>query len=321
MSEPNMNAYAVWVAAAVAIGLTAFWMDAKRRGIPKAGWVILPAVVLGLIGARLLYVGVRIRWFTEIGFENLIWPVNEYHNYWGDAQGFGLWGAVGGVILAVWLVCRWQKVSAAAMLDTMAPWAALTIALCRFGEFWIGEGMGPFVEDEALCFFPLAIADEWGGGRYAVFLLEGVLGLILFAVLMTRGQKYDGGNRARLFLILYSAMQIVPESLRQDNCLMWQFMKVSQLIGVLVMAGLMIAALIRWKRSGREPERKTEMILCCVIFLLCVGGCVALEFAMDKSPTIPLWACYVMEAVCSVIMGITAVRVVLPRAAGGAKNA
>ena len=312
-----MTAYAGWVAGAVVIGI--IWLLAtewKKQGSALI-WALVLGIPLGLICARLLYVTVRIRWFLEIGLENLAWPVSEMHNYWGDAQGFGLWGAVAGVALGAWISARVKKVPVSGLLDALAPAAALVIGLCRFGEFLIGEGLGPWVEEESLCFFPLAITDDWGGGQYAVFLLEGLTGLVIFAVLVTRGRKHTGGDRARLFLILYSATQILLEALRRDSYLSWQFMRISQLIAALVLAGLLIAALIRRNRMARPVPGNGETIACTILFAACVAAVVLLEFAVDKSPTMPVWLAYVLEAVCCAVMGITVSRVVLPKGRKG----
>ena len=54
----------------------------------------------------------------------------------------------------------------------MAPGAALALACSRLGEYSIGEGIGPDVSVPGLCFFPMAVVNEWGEWKYAVFLLE-----------------------------------------------------------------------------------------------------------------------------------------------------
>jgi len=318
MMEPNLTAYAGWIAGSIALGMLFLWLTEGKRLGSRLAWTMVLGTLLGLVGARLLYVTVRIRWFLEIGLENLAWPVSEMHNYWGDAQGFGLWGAVAGVALAAWIIGRKGTPSCARLLDAMAPSAALIIGLCRFGEFLIGEGLGPWVEEESLCFFPLAIRDEWGSGQYAVFLLEGLTALVIFAVLLTRGRKYAGGDKARFFLILFSSTQILLEALRRDSFLSWQFMRVSQLICALVLLGLLVAALLRRRKMQPRVPGNREVWICGILFAAAVAGVVVLEFAVDKSPTLPVWAAYIMEGICCAVMGVTVHRVVLPKGRPGA---
>ncbi len=311
--EPNLTAYAGWIAGSAVLGLLFFMVSGKRLG-RAAIWTAVLAVPLGLLGARLLYVGVRIRWFLEIGLENALWPMGEDHFYWGDAQGFGLFGAVAGVALATLIATKRTKAGTGRILDALAPAAALTIGLCRFGEFLIGEGIGAYVENEALDFFPFAVSDGWSS-RYAVFMLEGLVALIILALLLTVGRCYAGGNRARLFLILYCASQILLESLRQDSYLSWQFLRVSQLIAALILAGMMIAACRRHGKPAGEGLRRGRLVVVCwCLFVAAIGCCVWLEFAIDKSATLSVDLAHVLEAVCCAVLGVTAGLIILPKA-------
>ncbi len=321
MSEPNLTAYAAWIAAAVLLG-AAFFLAGSRKRLGRAAiWTVLLAIPLGLIGARLLYVGVRIRWFLEIGMGNAVWPAGEDHFYWGDAQGFALWGATAGVALAAFIAGKRTGRKAGEILDALAPAAALTIALCRFGEFLIGEGVGRYVENEALAFFPVAVSDGWTD-RYAIFMLEGLVALIILAVVCTYGKRYAGGNRARLFLILYCSTQVLLESLRRDSYLSWQFLRVSQLIAALVLAGMMIAAETRRGKPVGEGLRKGKIIrVSWCLFLAAVGCCVWLEFAIDKSATLSVELAHVLELICCAVLGITSSRVILPVTAKGKNRA
>ena len=313
MTEPNGAAFAGWTAGAVLLGLAVFgWAGRKqnRRAVAIAAVLSLP---LGLIGARLFYVLARLELFLEIGGWNWLWP-EEMFSDWGVATGFALWGAVGGTVLSAILAARLTGEKTADLLDAMAPGAALAISLYRFGEFWIGEGTGPYVETESLCFFPLAVANEWEEWKMAIFVYEGLAALLIFLFLLIRKNRGQRGDQARWMMILYCASQIVLESLRRDSFLRWMFVRVSQLTAALVLAGMMAAAVIRWKQNPQQSMLTGKRIaVCCCVFLLTVGAVVALEFAMDKSATLELWLAYVLEALCCVVLGVTAKQVVLPK--------
>jgi len=245
-----MTPYAVsiWAGCILALGL--FLYEGRKLKPAALLWTAGLGILLGLLGARLYYVLARFSIFTEIGlFENFFAAADEDLKAWGAAKGAAFWGAVGGVSLGALLAGKITKERVSALLDALAPGAALGIAVSRFGEFSIGEGIGPGVEEEGLQFFPLAVQNEWGEWYYALFLLEGLVGVVIFVLLMTRGRKLTDGYRARMFLILYASCQIVLEAVRRDNFLRWLFVRVSQLASAAVLLGLVIFGLIRWARK------------------------------------------------------------------------
>lgn len=302
----RMTAYAwsIWIGCALALGL--FLWEGRRLKPAARLWTVALGILFGLLGARLYYVLARLDLFLEIGLNSFFSTADEDLQSWGAAKGAAFWGAVGGVSLAALSAGKIAKERVSAILDALAPSAALAIALSRFGEYGIGEGIGPEVWEEGLQFFPLAVANEWGEWHYALFLLEGIVGLVIFALLMTRGRRLKDGYRARMFLVLYSSSQIVLEALRRDNFLRWLFVRVSQVASAVVLLGLMIFGVLRWlkKPEGQRMSRK-RLYWNCGLFLLMVPVIILLEFAIDKSPTLSVSLAYLLEACCCVVMGAT----------------
>ena len=301
----QVTAYGLCVVLALAVGMFLLAWQCRRDGLKPetasiAGLLALP---LGLIGARVFYCAVRINFYLEIGLVNML-------RLWDG--GYALWGALGGAALAAIITGKVTRQPAARVLDAFATPAALVIALCRFAEYLNGEGIGMSVENETFCRFPFVVFnpyyEEW---YWAVFVLEGAAALAIFAVLMRTHRK--PGDKTRLFLILYSACQVLLESMRRDNYLRWLFVRASQLTAVIVLALLMIAALIRWIRTEKNSRRLSSrrMLGSWLIFAACVGICVWMEFAIDKSPDLPVWAAYCIMAVCCMGMGTAAWNVVL----------
>ncbi|MBR4539292.1 MAG: prolipoprotein diacylglyceryl transferase [Clostridia bacterium] len=300
-----VTAYALCLALSLAAGLALFFLLGKKRGIGQdALWLTaLLALPLGLLGARLFYCVARVYYFLEIGLENIprLWD-----------GGYALWGAAGGVALSAMIAAKREKQPLGKLLDTLAPPAALVIALTRFAEYFSGEGRGLYMDQEAFCFFPVSVYradyDEW---HLAVFVWEGLAALIIFAALL-RGQRKTG-NTARLFLLLYSACQIWMESMRRDSTLRWLFVRVSQLTAGLVIVGLMTAAAIRWARKAEIRRMKPSgIILCWAAVLAGVGICVAMEFSVEGKifVDLPVWAAYAIMAVCCVGIGAAAYQTV-----------
>lgn len=302
-----VTAYALCVVVSLALGLLMLWREQKKRQMKTetAEIFALLALPLGLIGARAFYCLARISFYLEIGAVNML-------RLWDG--GYALWGAVGGAALAAVLTAKITKQKISSLLDALAAPAALTIALCRLSEFFSGEGIGMYVENEAFWRFPFAVSNEWGEWYWSIFLLEGAAALVIFLVL-TLKRNGKPGDHAKLFLLLYSTAQILLESLRRDNFLRWLFVRVSQLTAVLVLAGLMIAAVIRWLQLPKEKRMSAlKMALCWGIFLICIGISIWMEFAIDKSAVIPVWACYCIMAVCCVVIGCTSYQIVLKNA-------
>ena len=268
-------AWSVWIGCVLALAV--FLLEGKRRKVKPAALACTAGlgIVLGLLCARLFYVLARLELFLDIGLENFFRAADEDLMSWGSAKGAAFWGAAGGVSLAALLSGKITKERVSALLDALAPAAALAIAVSRFGEYSIGEGIGPEVESESLQFFPLAVMNEWEEWNYALFLLEGLAGLVIFVLLITRGRGLKDGYRARMFLILYSSSQIVLEALRRDNFLRWLFVRVSQVTCAVVLLGLIVAAIVRRFRSpdgaGRSAGRLIgKTLLNLLVLLLCI---------------------------------------------------
>ena len=300
----QMSPYAgfIWIGCIAAMAVF-LWQGRRLRPLSLLCTAVL-GTALGLLCARAYYVLARLELFLEIGLNQFFRASDEELAAWGSAKGAAFWGAVGGVCLGALCAGKITKERVSSLLDALAPAAALGIAISRFGEFSIGEGIGPEVTPEGLRFFPLAVVNEWGEWNYALFLLEGLVGLVIFLLLVTRGAEKRDGYRARMFLCLYASCQIVLEAMRRDNFLRWLFVRVSMVASAVVLLGLVVFGVIRWARrphGSRMP--KGRLILWCVLFLAMVPAVILLEFAVDKSPTLSVALAYLLETVCCAVMG------------------
>ena len=300
-----VTAYALCIAAALGLGLLLMALQQKKNGLRCDTWEIfaLLALPLGLVCARVFYCLCRLPVYLEMGLLNML-------RLWDG--GYAMWGAAGGAVLASVLTAKITRQSAARILDAMAAPAALVMALGRFAEFFNGEGIGLEVENAFFQRFPFAVFDaDWEVWFWAVFLVEGAAALVILAVLLTK-KSGKPGDQAKLFLVLYCSAQILLESLRRDQFLRWLFVRVSQLTAVLVLGGMMFYALYKWLKAPADARMpKCALIVNWVVFLLCVGLCIAMEFAVDKAAFMPVWLCYTIMGVCCVIFGYTAHRLIL----------
>lgn len=308
----NFSPYAVFTALGSILGLLVFVLRGRKL---KSSCIVLTALLsvpLCLLGARTFYVMSRLGLFAEVGFNNFFRAQEPDYNIWGSVNGGAFWGAVAGGALAALTAGRITGCRVSVILDAMAPGAALALALSRFGEYSIGEGIGPDVSIPGLCFFPVAIVNEWEEWKYAVFMLEGIASLVIFLVLLMPRKTERSGDRARLFLLLYSSCQILLEALRRDNFLRWLFVRVSQVTAALVLLGLFAFAVLRWSRKPQKERMSiNRVIVFGIVFLLLAGAVVALEFAVDKSPTLSVAMAYLLEACCAAGFGFVTYQVVM----------
>ena len=77
-----------------------------------------------------------------------------------------------------------------------------------------------------------------------------------------------------------------------------------------MLLGLIIAALVRRRRIGREDWIRV------ILFLFCICVVIGMEFAKDKLPVLPIWSCYAIMAAASAVMGYAAWYLVLKRRPG-----
>ena len=306
-----VTAYALCIVIALALGLLLLALRQKKHDLrcDTAEIFALFALPLGLVSARLFYCLARLDYYSEMGLA-------EAFSLWNG--GYALWGAVGGAVLAAYLTAKFTKQSFIRLLDALTAPAALTIGLCRLAEYFNGEGIGLMIDTEAMPAvfqrFPFAVPHpQWEEPCWAIFMLEALAAFVILAVLLVKkGGK--AGDRAKLFLILYCSSQILLEALRADNFLHWTrvFIRVSQLTAVLVLAGMMFCTLHRWRKASVEARLSKKLVIInWVIFLVCVGVSIWMQFAVQKSATIPAWVCYTVMGVCAAGFGVTAHQLIM----------
>ncbi len=235
-----------------------------------------------LIGARLAYCLVRFSfYFMEMG------PLSVVRIWEG---GFLLWGAALGAMGAAAALARKRHASIPATLDELAAPGLLAIAVARLGERVTGEGVGAWIENEALMRFPIAIMNEYEEWQLAVFLFEAAAALLLLWPVLKK--RVGEGERIMTALLGYSCCQVVLESLRMDSCLKIGFVRVSQVAcGVAILA---VTALRAHRRGARSCMIKRSALV--ALGVAVIGG---LEWALDKTPVDNLLIYGVMSCVCA----------------------
>ncbi|MCX6742340.1 MAG: prolipoprotein diacylglyceryl transferase [Candidatus Pacearchaeota archaeon] len=194
-----------------------FFREARKRGIEENTiWSILLLILLGaIIGGRLFFI-----------FENLSYFISKPL----EILAFGKGGetSYGGIILSilfVWLYCKKNKdkIRFSQILDTVAPYLALGLAIARIGCFlnWDDFGIASSL--------PWAIQVAGDILRHPTQLYETLYCLVIFGLLiwfkkikenpdakLTKFKKLLNKNGALFlcFLILYSFFRFFNDFLR-----------------------------------------------------------------------------------------------------------
>ena len=266
-----VTAYAAGMALSALAGVLYLRHRFGRLGLgaERAEALALLALPLCLLLARAAYVLIRLNYYLERGGGAAL-------RLWEG--GYAAAGAAAGFLLAVWLAGRRFRVRPGRLADAAAPAGLLFLALARFCEGLAGQGFGQEVPP-GFAFFPLAVGNEYGEWRWAVFLLEGAAALLFLALARRREGTLREGGLARYALLLVLSFQILFESLREDEVLSWGFVRVHQLLSAAGLFALMAEGLFRRAPGAWRAPRHLAVAAFFLLLLLVV----ALEFALDKT--------------------------------------
>ena len=170
----------------------------------------------------------------------------------------------------------------------------------------MGEGLGNWVEDEALAVFPLAVLNPYGEPQWAVFIGEAAAAVVMALVLAAKKDTF-AGRRLLAGLVMYAACQIVFESLRMDSVLKIGFVRVSQVISaVILLAVTVYGHLSCGNKQGAARGAAGILLLATVVGIL--------EWAIEKTQVSNLIIYGVM------ILAVLAMMFISLRALGRRKN-
>lgn len=241
--------YAVCILIGIVLAVVAGVREGKKIGIPSdyiyTGLVIvLPCAI---IGARLWYVLFNLSHFHSfmevIGFNS--------NGQFVGLSGLAIQGGVLASLIAIYLYCRFRKISLYRILDVVAPGFLIGQICGRWGNFFNHELYGPKVVNTDLfeALLPSFITEnmripENGPYYHPTFLYESLLnllGLIVMFVLRRKSKKLQSGDLIGLYMIWYGGVRIFTEILRgksgADEILMVGNVPVSILFSVLFIVG------------------------------------------------------------------------------------
>ena len=280
------------------MALTAY-LGRRNPGVNACLSMGMAAIVGAVIGGRLVYC--LTQWeFILVDLGGAAFMAQPWQG------GYNMYGALLGGLAGVLIYARATKKPADALLDLAAPGAALAICAGRLGEAFTSQGLGAYVDSEALQRFPFAVENLWGDWQLPVFVYEAAAALVTMIVCLclVRGGRRPAGRVAEVFLALISLCQIMLESLRADEFIRFGFVKFNMLAAAVALGAVIGLSVWRQvKRRGWKPWQILRLILFAATILVVI----LIEFALDKSP-IDNRLLYAVMALMLTLMGVSVLR-------------
>ena len=260
-----MDSFALVITGAAVLALALMLLQKRKTGI-RTG----TAFVFGAVAFPLCVLAGRAAFFL-CSFD---WIKNSELSFWdfiSSGYSYMLYGAVLGGFAAVFLTAKITGQSFGKIADAAAAPAALLIIAGRFAEYLIGAGYGTGVktwfdpegewsmiaweEPDAICRFPFAVKNYYGAWRFSINLWEG-LAAVVFLIVLLRMRKRKTGGACTLLLLMYASCQIIFESMRKDEVIIWSFVKANQLISAILVLGILIFC---WLKQPKEERNVKEL--------------------------------------------------------------
>lgn len=251
-----LRAYAL----CILIGIVAAIAIAERRHVAAGGRqglmsdVALWAVPMGILGGRIYHVITDAQLYFGTGRD----PVDALKIWEG---GLGIWGAITGGALGVWIASRRHDVPFAELAHAIAPGLLVAQAIGRIGNYANQELFGrPTTVPWALEIDPAhrPVGYEQFATFHPTFGYELLWNLAAAAVLVLLDRRFrlTGGQLFACYAMLYTAGRFWIELLRIDTANHIGGMRLNNWTALLVFAGA--AAYFGWSRRRRPDDRQPD---------------------------------------------------------------
>lgn len=237
----NIYYYGVVMAMAIAIGtLAADWIGTKYFKLKKETIIDLApyVIIFGLIGARLYYCVMDYDFYLR--FPTEILAIRH--------GGISIHGAILGGLFGLFLFSKRHKLSFKKLCDVSSLGLVLGQAIGRWGNFFNSEAYGIPTDLP----WKLYVAPQYRQIPYLdysfyhpAFLYESIFDLIIFGILFTiiiKRKSEKEGNIALIYLVLYSAVRIIVESVRIDSIRYIHGISIAIIVstGIIFLSGILL---------------------------------------------------------------------------------
>lgn len=246
----------VIVATSILLAVVVSGIIVKKRGAYKdlALDACIIGIPVGILGARLFSA-----LSGKIAFSDFFNPAKP---------GLNLPGALLFIGVGIVIYVKLKKMSLGDVFDILTPGAFFGLALGRWSDFFLCEGLGPIVSNDALKFFPLAtFTSQYFSDKqtvaYAVFFLDFLVCLALGITALTL-RKRRSGEASRTAIILYLFAEFILEWLREGSArnILFGEVRFNQMVLIamlIVCIGVsLFAAKQEDKGAKQDPEEPEE---------------------------------------------------------------
>ena len=176
--------------------------------------LVLSAVVLGIVGARLF----SVLFDTSAG-------ISDFFNFRDGGMSI-IGGLIGGVI-GVGVYSLIKKCNFFMVTDVLAPLVILAQGIGRWGNFFNEEVYGMEVVNKSLQWFPFAVNVD-GGWYLALFFYESVLNILGFVLLIFLLKRYrtSFGITTGAYLVYYGVIRMILETFRDNEFIGFMYKEV-----------------------------------------------------------------------------------------------
>lgn len=281
------------VGAGAAFVLTA-WLNRRTAGVQRGLEAALVSGVFALVCSHLLFCVLRWSYIINDLGESAAFILQPWKG------GFTMYGAILGGLLGLAVYARAAKTPLIPLMDRWVPGMAAVVLLGRLAERYTLQGMGSYVANDALSMLPFVVTGEWGDKQLQVFMYEALMAAAaLIAALVLLGRRAPEGRAAETGLSLISLGQIIFDSWRGDELIRFGFVRLNMIAAAVVLTFVLVSRLVR---IVKQQGWKAWSIIRPVLYVLCAGIVIAIEFALDKS-TINNTLLYGVMAATLVAMG------------------
>lgn len=249
------NAELTWNAIMLALGILVAVVVSeilvKKRGLYKdlALDACIVGIPAGLIGGRL---------FAAISGKI---PFAHFFNL--GVGGLNLPGALLFAGIGIAIYARIKKLSLSEVFDALIPGAFFGMAVGRWSDFFLCDGLGPVAGAGVPKFFPLVTFTNayFRDGRtvaYAVFFLDFLICLALGVTALQLLKKKNKGTAARVTILVYLFAEFILEWLRDGSTRQIVFGEVrfNQIVLLVMLLFFIGLTLYRAKRQGEKAAEE-----------------------------------------------------------------
>jgi len=126
----DLQAYAFFLTLAAVVTVTGGWIVATKRGLPRRGvaLILVATAIAGFFGARLLHAATHVS-----AYRNEPWRLFAL-----DFNGLALFGGFAAAAVVGWAGCRFARLDAWRLADSVAAPLGIGISIARIGCFLNG---------------------------------------------------------------------------------------------------------------------------------------------------------------------------------------